>query len=645
MRRLRFGVLTALASAVIAVGALLGAMRDEPALWGIAALAGVAVGLGWVIHGVHPDSAVAPALAWSSAAVVLVAINDVLAASAATSAPLPGASVAAHWWAGAWPVNLAGAFALLLVFPDDSGRSRRFQRIVRALPWSWGTGALLVLVGLWDVPQEDGRVSAEASGSEPAVLVGMALIATSMLLAVIDLLARHRAGSAARRRQIRWLLLAGSGVMVLLIAGWGMQLADLPLAVSFSPFLFAILVLLPLAVTIAVLRHDLFDIDWILGQSIAWLSSFVISAAAFAVLVLGVTELLPSYTTVGITLAAFTAALVLLPAHRALRVGIHRLIDRENVDAVTLATRFAAQVRDGTRPPSAVTDTLRLACRDSGLRVLILEPRASEWMLPDGTPTTPDPHAPYLDIERGAERIARIELSIRTPRLRRRIAELAQPLTLALELCRLDTVLRRAAEDARAVNARLAEATAAERRRLQHDLHDAVQQRLIGIGMLVRAVQSDVSDAAAAGLERIVHELRETTEEIRRIAHGVRPSRLEDGLAAALASLRMTGPIPVDVEVCTLPELSEAQSATVYLIAAEAVTNALKHARPNRVQVRLSHQGDRLTLCVTDDGTGLVTTVPTGLTDRAVAIGGSLRVGPEPGRRGTRVTAEIPCAS
>ncbi|WP_309647910.1 hypothetical protein, partial [Nocardioides sp.] len=82
------------------------------------ALALVAVGMGWWVVVRVPDSPVGAALAWTSAAVSLVVINDVLAASAYTSTPLPLAPLARHVWVGAWPVNLAGLLALLLVFPD-----------------------------------------------------------------------------------------------------------------------------------------------------------------------------------------------------------------------------------------------------------------------------------------------------------------------------------------------------------------------------------------------------------------------------------------------------------------------------------------------------------------------------------------------
>ena len=100
-------------------------------------------------------------------------------------------------------------------------------------------------------------------------------------------------------------------------------------------------------------------------------------------------------------------------------------------------------------------------------------------------------------------------------------------------------------------------ATIAERRRLERDLHDGAQQRLIATGMRLRTIQRDLDPARSAEIDRAVAELEGTVGELRQLAHGVRPSRLDDGLGPALEAVRAAAPIPVDVQVSPLPVFDE----------------------------------------------------------------------------------------
>ena len=129
--------------------------------------------------------------------------------------------------------------------------------------------------------------------------------------------------------------------------------------------------------------------------------------------------------------------------------------------------------------------------------------------------------------------------------------------------------------------------------------------------------------------------------ELRRLAHGVRPSRLDDGLGPALEGLLETSPVPVELHVAALPEADEARTLTAYLVASEAVTNALKHACAGRIGVRLGSQGERLTVRVSDDGVG---GIPDGgltsLRDRVASVGGSLQVD-SPVGGGTTISAVV----
>lgn len=637
------------ASVVVASGLLLGLQTEALLTWAAAA-ALPAVTLAWVILVRDRASPVAPALAWSSGAIMLVLISDTAAASATTASPLPGASLAVHWWVGLWPVNLVGIFALLLVFPRGSrDRSKASRLITRTLPWAYAAGTALIMAEMWDVPQAAGHVSDGDGAPGPAFFLGFVLVALCLVLAIIDLSWRYVRGEPMQRRQIRWLVLAGIVVIVLLAAGWVMQYAGIPLSTAYAPFLIAILLLVPIAVTVAVLRHELIDIDWLFSAAFAWLIALLLSSGLFAVLVLGIAQSLLASPTVSVAVAAFLAALVLLPLHRVVSVGVRRIVDHDRFRAIAQVESFIADMRVGVRQPEEVEDVLRIALNDHEFRLLIREPPGGDWMRPDGRPVYPVDKAPALMLSTAADLVARIELGSDSARARHLAATLAKVAFLPIEVCRLRVSLHRALDETRASRERLAQVAAAERRRLERDLHDGIQQRIIGTGMRLRALQARFDGQDSAEIDRAVVEIQETTNELRRLAHGIRPSRLDDGLAAALRALRSTQPIPVEVYVGDLPDLDETRAATSYYLVAEAVTNAIKHAHPSRIEVRVTQCEEKLTLVIADDGDGLpenprspdLFCVPA-LADRAASIGGALSVVSEAGG-GTTVTAVIPC--
>jgi len=190
-----------------------------------------------------------------------------------------------------------------------------------------------------------------------------------------------------------------------------------------------------------------------------------------------------------------------------------------------------------------------------------------------------------------------------------------------------------------------------ERRRLERDLHDGAQQRLVGLGIRLRRIQRSLPREASVlvpALDEAVGEVGHAIADLRTIAAGLRPARLDDGLTGALADLARGTPVPVEVDA-NLDRLPETVEAAAYYVACEAVTNAVKHASPTSIQVvAVRHEG-RLRVTVADDGIGgaIVSSRGgglAGLADRVEAHGGTLEIESPPGG-GTRAAAEIPCAS
>ena len=159
---------------------------------------------------------------------------------------------------------------------------------------------------------------------------------------------------------------------------------------------------------------------------------------------------------------------------------------------------------------------------------------------------------------------------------------------LLVEVVRLRSELGAALREVESSRARLLQAGYAERRRLERDLHDGAQQRLVSLGMALRlaqrhAGQVDVNEV----FDQAVDELATAVAELRRIAHGLRPSSLDDGLGPALRRLATTVPLPVELDVCPEP-LPDEIATTAYYVASEAVSNAVKHADADTIAVRVA---------------------------------------------------------
>jgi len=273
---------------------------------------------------------------------------------------------------------------------------------------------------------------------------------------------------------------------------------------------------------------------------------------------------------------------------------------------------------------------LREAHGDPGLRLVLAD--RGNWVDLSGDAS---PAMDGLTLTFGGDAVAQIISTNDAARARRRLVALSRAAAVPIEVCRLRLGLR-------ASRARLIEATIAERRRLERDLHDGAQQRLIATGMRLRMLQRDLDPTRSAEIDRAVAELEGTVAELRELAHGVRPSRLDDGLVPALEAVRAATPITMDLDVSPLPALDDVQALSAYLVVSEAVTNSLKHAQATRVGVRVADLAGRLCVEVSDDGVGgvPVTGALTALRDRVESVGGTFTISSPPGA-GTTVTAML----
>ena len=221
---------------------------------------------------------------------------------------------------------------------------------------------------------------------------------------------------------------------------------------------------------------------------------------------------------------------------------------------------------------------------------------------------------------------------------------------LALENQRLHAELRTQLDEVRASRARIVAAGDAERRRLERDLHDGAQQRLLALGIALQLARAELPERTTSADELLAdaeQELQEALHELRELARGIHPAILTDGgLTPALRTLAERTPIPVSV-AATDRRLPPALETASYFIVSEALANVVKHARASRAYVAVSADATNVVVEVEDDGVGGADVARgsglRGLQDRVHSLGGRLSVESKPGT-GTTVRAELPCA-
>ncbi len=330
---------------------------------------------------------------------------------------------------------------------------------------------------------------------------------------------------------------------------------------------------------------------------------------------------------------------------------VDRVFDRDRAAALRQVSVFLESLRTGHAEPEGVQAVLREALTDADLELRLLLPDGELVDMRGSRVVEPaDGDRARVPARRGDALLGEVVYAGGAQR-DALAATVVDAAGLGIEIARLRVELRRRLDEVTQSRARIVAVADDERRRLERDLHDGAQQRLVSIGLALRHAQhelhSGASTRAVAALDGAVAEVTVTIEELRQLAHGVRPARLDDGLGAALRELAQRTRLPVEVIANGRRFAPEVETAA-YFVACEAVTNAVKHAAATRIRLEVSSTERTLVLSVADDGTGDAHPRDggglTGLFDRVAAQGGTLRIDAQPGE-GTRLTAELPCAS
>jgi signal transduction histidine kinase len=300
--------------------------------------------------------------------------------------------------------------------------------------------------------------------------------------------------------------------------------------------------------------------------------------------------------------------------------------------------------------PREVRPAIAEALGDPSVELVYWLSSSHQYVDAEGRPVLLPPGRAVTEVEREGRRIGGI---VHDPALlddQEYVRAAGAAAALALENGRLEAELRAKVEELRASRMRLVEVGLSQRRRLERDLHDGAQQRLVSLALTLRLAREKLNGGAPEAerlLDRSRDELEEALKELRELARGIHPAVLSDrGLAAAVEALAHRAPLPVELGELPARRYPEHVELAAYFVISEALTNVAKYASASYATVTVAQTNGRLTVEVGDDGIGGASveggTGLRGLAARLESIEGRLDVESKPGH-GTILRASIPC--
>lgn len=576
----------------------------------------------------------------------------------------------------------------LTLFPDGNAPTRRWQWVGPTAAAASIVGGLAALTtGRWGgdrdqvliEPPFDGRF--EPLGSSLAsVFDGLVIVLVVGSATAVTM--RYRRSDTTVRRQIKWVLLAVTlSVMLLMtvmVVSWdgGLRLpTGVPTVVAAGG-----IGLIPASVAVAILRHRLFDIDLALNRTMVFgiLATFI--TAFYVTVVVGIGSLWGDPSNLALSVAA--TALVAV-AFEPVRARVQHWANLAVYGSRASPYEVLAELADDLASIGAADNQLEAMAR------LLADGSAADhttvWVGDDETlraaacwpPHDPSHHAPltvtagqvaatpaetaHLEpVRLGDELLGALSLDRgrddpMSPKEQQMVAELAGQASLVLGNARLRERLGARLEELRESRRRLVATQDEARRRLERDLHDGAQQQLVALkvklGMARTLAERDGAGESVRGiLDRIADTADTAVDGLRSLARGIYPPLLEaEGLERAIRSHAERVGVDVTVRTTGVERYERDVEATVYFCVVEVLANAVRHADAARIDIELADHGSRLTLVISDDGRGFDPAHAedgTGLrnmADRVEAIEGLMDVVSRPSA-GCRIQVTIPSA-
>jgi signal transduction histidine kinase len=519
-------------------------------------------------------------------------------------------------------------------------------------------------------------------------LNGLAALATVLLAAAfVSLVIRYRSGGRVVRQQIKWITLAAVALAVcqlaalLAIAATGTGSNLVTTAVYIVTPIIALFGI-PALITVAILKHGLYEIDVIINRAIVY---GLLSAALTAIYLLIVVGIGTTAGYAGGPLlnaaAALAIAVLFQPLRHRAQLVANRIVYGQRATPYQ-ALADVAQDMAGQLDADVALDRMAsvLAGATGAVRVDVwvrvgtrLQPRAA-WPPGSDPPaavpltrpvaaTGPVPLPAFdaatraIAVRHGQELLGAITLQKPrnepvSPAEDKLLEHLASQAGLVLRNVRLTAELQATIDDLRASRRRLVRAQDEERHRIERNLHDGAQQQLVALNVQLTLLEDAADDPGE--VREITGELRAglraALDDLRALARGIYPPLLADqGLTAAVRAQAGRAPLPVEIEADGIGRYPREAEAAVYFCILEALQNVAKYAQASRATVTLTCPDGQLGFTVTDDGDGFDTAKAThgtglqGMADRLAAVGGSLRIDSGPGL-GTTISGTLPVA-
>jgi signal transduction histidine kinase len=620
------------------------------------AATGASTAVGFVLATRRPDNPIGWLLMLQGLVLTVLGVAGSYADYAVLEDPgaLPGAEWAVLIDERAWPAIFAGVTLIAFVFPDGRVPSPRWRPILTATAISF-TGAIVLSLFASERYSEQFRNVRSPMPDVPDAVISIPFTIcllgafAGMIAACVAVRVRFKRAGAVERLQLKWLAysaaLLPAAVVVCLIESAVTGGADVVTGVALS----LVLVAIPVAIGIAVLRHRLYEIDRLINRTLVYALLTAALAATFAAVSLLLGVAIGSGSTLPTAVATLAVALLFAPLRRRAQLLVDRRFDRARYEGLRRVEQHLEDLRAGQASPEATGKVLSEAVGDPSLELFYWLPGEAVHIDPAGVvlEDLADTMRSRTPVRRGGFPLATVLHDSRLDERPDLLDSVIERAGLAIEIARLRIEVSRQLAEVEASRARIVTAGYEERRRLERDIHDGAQQRLVSIGLALRHVQSSLpgdGDQARA-LDATVTEVARAIEELRGLARGVRPAGLDDGLAAALRQLAARSRLSTKVE-STAERFEDRVETAAYFVASEALANAAKHAAASSVTISASRRNGSLVVSVRDDGCGgaaaAAGTGLAGLADRVAALGGSLQID-SPVGAGTDVTAELPC--
>ena len=573
-------------------------------------------------------------------------------------------------WTWIPAIGLTGTF-LLLLFPDGRIASPRWR------PVAWVTGAAIAL-GMLCTTFLPGTATGTGyprfrnpMGLSPLRPVGGVLIAAigvipfAMAASAASLVLRFRRSEGTERLQIKWLATAGCVVALLFLVAMAPFLPLTGLRQSVSLLSFG---LIPAAVGVAVLKHRLYDIDVVINRALLYgaLAAFV--TTVYVAIVVGVGAAVGQGANPNLGLSILATAVVALsfgPVKERIQRTANRLVYGDRASPYEILSTFSSRMAGRYVALDLLPKMAEALAKGTGaertevwLRTGSGRRLEGAWPDPTGAgvevavsdPQQEDERSRVVPVSHQGELLGWVVVRKRpgdslTPVDSRLLADVAGQAGMVLRNVGL-------IEDLRASRQRLVATQDEERRKLERNIHDGAQQRLVALAIRFNLARRLVERDGAEEVGRDIAALSERTQaalgNLRDLARGIyQPLLADQGLVAALEGQARKAPVPVTVLATGVGRYPQAVEAAVYFCCLEALQNVAKYAQAHAVAIRLDGGGRELVFEVADDGAGYdAATTPLGsglanMSDRLAAIDGSLEVRSRPGA-GTTVSGRIP---